>query len=683
MTGERRGRGVLRRARGGAAAGEAPILTSHLITLLGMLLTLGFLLLVVYPPAPVKAFELLGYDEMVRLLGGDLPPPGVAVIDVDEPSLAKLGQWPWPRYRVAALIEQAAALGARAIALDVLFAEPDGLSLDNVRALYQRDRGIDLNLSGIPRDALDNDRLLAETVARHNVVLGTDLKFDRAAPDPATPCGNPVSVVLRALPGAEGEPPVPSASAILCPLPALTQAAAFVAATNPLPDRDGKLRRTPLLLRYGDAWVPSLAVAALLAGSGDNQVVVHWSSAGIHELRLGETVIPTDPQGNMLFPYRMRPPDRFDHISAASLLEGAVEPARLEGKIVFIGSSASGLQDMHATPVMRLCPGVDLHALAADAILRRDFFVEPAWTRGGQALIVLAAGLLVTFLAARTRVAFSALGTAAAAVALALGTWALFNRWGVYWSPLPGVSTLVAGSSLLTIVRLRHEERRRQLLRQSFSRYVSAEIVDQILRSSQPVNVSGERRTVTILMTDIRGFTSMAETMDPEALVRFLNTYFAAMIDIILENEGTLDKFMGDAVLALFGAPVQHDDDALRAVKVALAMRDTLRRLNAQWASAGKPQIRIGIGISTGEVIVGNIGSARRLEYTAIGKDVNYAQRIEALTKEIPAGILINETTYELVKDHVVAEKFGPLIIRGREAPVCVYGINGLRNSVH
>ncbi len=673
----------MRRMRGATVGRTQLRPTSHIIALLGVLLTLAFLVLVVYPPAPVKAFEVLGYDEMVRLLGGDLPPPGVAVIDVDEPSLAQLGQWPWPRYRVAALIEEAAALGARAIALDVLFAEPDGLSLDNVRALYQRDRGIDLNLSGVPQEALDNDRLLAETVARHNVVLGADLKFGDTAAAAATPCGTSVNVVLRALPGAEGVPPVPAASAMVCPLPALAEAATFVAATNPLPDRDGKLRRTPLLLRYGDAWVPSLAVAALLAASGEHQMVMHWSSAGIHELRLGETVIPTDPQGNLLFPYRMRPPDRFDHISAASLLEGAVEPARLEGKIVFIGSSASGLQDMHATPVMRLCPGVDLHALAADAILRRDFFIEPAWTRGGQALIVLVAGLLVTLLVARARVAVSALGTATAVVALALGTWALFNRWGVYWSPLPGMSTLLAGSSLLTIVRLRYEERRKQLLRQSFARYVSAELVDQILKSAQPVNVSGERRMVTILMTDIRGFTSMAETMDPEDLVLFLNTYFAAMIDIILENEGTLDKFMGDAVLALFGAPVQHDDDALRAVKVALAMQDTLRRLNAQWASAGKPQIRIGIGISTGEVIVGNIGSARRLEYTAIGKDVNYAQRIEALTKEIPAAILVNETTYELVKERVVAEKFGPLTIRGREAPVCVYGIRELRNSVH
>ncbi|HOD49372.1 MAG TPA: adenylate/guanylate cyclase domain-containing protein [Candidatus Hydrogenedentes bacterium] len=657
--------------------------TSHIIVLLGGLLTLFFLVLVVYPPSPVKAFEYVGYDEMVRFLGGEPPPPDVAVIDIDEPSLAKLGQWPWPRYRIAALVEQASALGARSIAMDFLFAEPDRLSLAEVGDLYRRDRGIELNLSGVPGDALDNDRVLAETVARHAVVLGADLRFDETMPDRGQVCGNPLSVVLRALPETEGTPPVPLASGMVCPVPELAEAATFVAATNSLPDRDGKLRRAPLVLRCGEKWVPSLAAGALLAASGENQVVLKWSNAGVLELRIGETVIPTDGQGNLLFPFRMRPPDRFLHISAADLLEGRVEPERLKDKIVFVGSSASGLQDMHATPVMRLCPGVDLHALAADAILRKDFFVQPGWSRGGQAVLVVLAGVLVTVLAAWTRVVVSALMTAGAIVMLTLSCWAIFDQWGAYWSPLPGVSMLAAGASLLTFVRLRHEEKRKQLLRQSFARYVSAEIVDQIVRSSQPVNVSGERRTVTILLTDIRGFTSMSETMAPEELVQFLNSYFAAMIDIILENEGTLDKFMGDAVLALFGAPVQHDDDALRAVKVALAMQETLGGLNAQWQERGKPRIRVGIGISTGEVIIGNIGSARRLEYTAIGRDVNYAQRIEALTKELPFDILVNETTYEQVKDYVDAEKFGPLAIRGKEAPVCIYGIRGLSSSSH
>ena len=223
-------------------------------------------------------------------------------------------------------------------------------------------------------------------------------------------------------------------------------------------------------------------------------------------------------------------------------------------------------------------------------------------------------------------------------------------------------------------------EKAKDLLKQSFKRYVSAQVVDKIVHSAELVNLSGERKTVSILLSDIRGFTALSEQLETEALVKFLNTYFAAMIDIIFEHEGTLDKFMGDAILALFGAPMGHEDDALRAVKAALAMQEKLRELNKFWIKNGKPDIKIGIGISTGEVIVGNIGSEKRLEYTVIGQDVNYAQRIEQLTKELQADILISEATYEQVKDDVVAEKFGPIAIRGKKDSITVYAIQGLKS---
>ncbi len=223
-------------------------------------------------------------------------------------------------------------------------------------------------------------------------------------------------------------------------------------------------------------------------------------------------------------------------------------------------------------------------------------------------------------------------------------------------------------------------EKAKDLLKQSFQRYVSAHIVDEILASSQPVNLRGEKKNVTILLSDIRGFTSLSEQLEAEDLVSYLNSYFSEMIEIILEHEGTLDKFMGDAILALFGAPLSHDDDSLRAVKTALAMQEKLRQLNEFWMKNGKPGIKIGIGISTGEVVVGNIGSEKRLEYTVIGQDVNYAQRIEQMTKELPANILISEQTYEETKEHVIAEKFGPLAIRGKKEPIVVYGVKGLKS---
>jgi adenylate cyclase len=224
-------------------------------------------------------------------------------------------------------------------------------------------------------------------------------------------------------------------------------------------------------------------------------------------------------------------------------------------------------------------------------------------------------------------------------------------------------------------------QKAKDLLKQSFQRYVSAQIVEEILQSSEPVNLQGQRKTVSILLSDIRGFTTLSEQLEPEDLVRFLNSYFSAMIDIIFEHEGMLDKFMGDAVLALFGALVTHKDDSLRAVKAAITMQEKLRELNDIWRTDGRPIIKIGIGISTGEVVVGNIGSERRMEYTVIGQDVNYAQRIEALTKDLPADILISESTYEKIRGLVVAEKFGPLTIKGKRDPITVYGVMGLAET--
>lgn len=613
----------MRRKHGSSTGRRASTPASRLVVLAGAILIILLGAVTIRPPAPVAALESVVYDEMIRLTPRELPPSDVVIVDVDERSLQEAGQWPWPRYRIAELVERAASAGARNVALDFLFSEPDRLSLDEVSELYLRERDVRVDLTQVPTEARNNDETLARTLAGRNVVLSADLQFEETPSGAPAPCGKPLSVVLRALPGSEGAPPVPAASGVVCPIPELAEAAAFVAAADAMPDQDGKLRRTPLLLRVGEEWMPGLALAAFLAAEDAHQVTMKWSPAGVLEVRAGETTIPTDHQGNIVLPFRANPVERFEHISAVDLLEGRVPPERLQGKIVLVGASASGLQDLHPTPVMRACPGIDIHALAADAILRQDFIVEPGWSRSLQFFAVILAGLLVTGLVTWAPIVVSGGTTALLVAGVTSGSWLLFDRTGVYLSPLPVASILLAGFGFLTFIRLRYEEKRKELLRRSFERYVSSQIVDEIVKSSQPVKVTGERRNVTILMSDIRGFTPLSERMEPERLVAFLNSYFGAMIDIILANEGTLDKFMGDAVLALFGAPMPHSDDSLRAVRVALAMQEKLSDLNQHWTEEGEPAIRIGIGISTGEVVVGNIGSTRRLEYTAIGQDVN------------------------------------------------------------
>lgn len=507
---------------------------SRRMLFVGGTVTVLFLYLAILPPPLAKTLENAGYDEMSRFLGGAIPSSEVAVIDVDEQSLAELGQWPWPRYRIAALIEKATQLGARSIAVDFLFPEPDRMSLERVGALYQKERGLSLNLEGIARDAGDNDRVLADTIARSPVVLGGDLIFDGKAQTPPGWCGAKLNVIVHGAPGTEGRPTVAEASGMVCPLPELAEAADFVAAVNALPDNDGKVRRAPLLMRSGDRWIPGLALCAVMTASGKRDLVLEWSPAGVTSVRLGDTVIPTDQRGNLLLPFRAKPSARFRHLSAADLLEGRVETASLSGKIVFLGSSASGLFDAHATPNMRSCPGIDLHALTADAILRGDFLVEPAWSSGVRVLTVLLCGILITTLMTWAPITLGALLTIGTALLLAVGSWLLFDRQGIYLSPVPGLNTLILGGALLMLARLRGEEKR---------------VYEQ-------TRCLAEAQDCALL-----GLVSIAETRDPETGKHIVRTQ--RFVKILAEYLSRLPKFKDrlkkDDINAIYKSAPLHD----------------------------------------------------------------------------------------------------------------------------
>lgn len=508
--------------------------THRRIALIGGCITLLFLYLVLYPPALLKTLEYVGYDEMVSFLGGDIPDPEVVVIDVDERSLARLGQWPWPRYRIAQIVDKAGSLGAASIVLDFLFPEPDRLSLEKVSELYQNELGISVDLGATTGAILDNDQVLADTLAEHQTVLGGHLMFTETREHYPDNCGNPVDVVLLSPSGTKGKPPVPQAFGLVCPLPELAGAADFVAAVNALPDRDGKVRRVPLAMRSGENWIPGLALASLMAARRENQVKMKWSDAGVMELRLGNTVIPTDYQGNLLLPFRMEPPDRFNHISAVDLLEGRIETGDLKGKIVFVGSSASGLNDMHATPNMSACPGIDLHALAADAILREDFFVQPGWGLALQLLTVLLAGILVSFLMAWAPITLGAIATGSAALGLTFGFWTILDQSGLYISPVPGVNTLLVGCALLTLVRLRSEEK---------------------------YNLEQTKRLSISQDCALLGLVSIAETRDPETGRHIVRTQH--FVKILADYLSRLPKFRSllrqEDIDAIFKSAPLHD----------------------------------------------------------------------------------------------------------------------------
>ena len=422
----------------------------------GAVVTLVFLCVTAIRPAFLRDLDFIAYDELTAHLGAPSSDSEVVVVDVDEQSLAALGQWPWPRYRMAELIDRLS--GARCIAVDVLFSEPDRLSLSEVRRVYAMDRNLDIPLDRLPHASSDNDAILAEAIAAGTVVLAADLVFTPGARDSAIACEPTLAVVERRSSGGRTPASMPSATGMTCPISPLAAAAASVAASNAVADADGTLRRLPLLLRAGDRLVPGLALAALAAAQGIDSAVVESSGAGVSRVRLGGYDIPTDVAGNLSIPFRTAPAARIAHYSASAVLAGAVGPEVFDDRIVFIGASASGLMDTHATPIASLCPGVDLHALAVDSMLRHDSLSEPGWASAAQLAAIFLVGVTLTGFLAWTPIAVGAAVAVAMLGAVCVGSWAFFVNGGVFLSPVPAAGTAMGTFALLAAGRLRLEE---------------------------------------------------------------------------------------------------------------------------------------------------------------------------------------------------------------------------------
>lgn len=368
-------------------------------------------------------------------------------------------------------------------------------------------------------------------------------------------------------------------------------------------------------------------------------------------------------------------------VSYYQVLRGTVPPEFLRDKIVFVGAATPDLEDHFATPFLPLgpMPGVELHAHAALTLLRGDALhvPHPLLT----ILIIVITALVTAFIGGRTSAGVGFLAAAGTVVLLSgYAVWA-FNARDVWFQAVPPMASVLLSYTLINAYRFAVEERERRRVQNVFGRYVSQDVVEQILATGGDVPLGGVRQPVTVMFSDIRGFTSLSERLNAEAVVTLLNEYFGAMADVIFEQRGMIDKFMGDAIMAVFGAPLPANDDALRAVTAAVEMRKRLLQLRDEWKAEGTDALDSGIGINTAEVIVGNVGSEERMDYTVIGDGVNLAARLEELSKEYGGGILIAESTYAHVRDHVEVQSLNAVAVRGKTEPVQIYKVLGLRGD--
>ena len=630
--------------------------------------------------------ELKTYD--IRLTMRPPPPgePAVAIVAIDEKSLAAHGRWPWSRATMARLVERLDALGARVIAFDVFFSEAENrTALEQIERL-EREQGVGGAASPYARvkRALAADSSFGQAIAKSGKVVlpmvflmseeeARHLSKADAARGLAATQGQAIKLIRDRGDG-RLDFPMPPIAGLLTNLPELSTAARASGHINSLPDaRDGSVRWAPLVLRYQGLFFPSADVQAVRLYLDDPTFALHTTRYGISSLQFGERLVPTDEYGRALINYR-GPPRSFPTWSVADVLAGRIDAALLRDKIVLIGATAQGLGDYRTTPVGAVFPGVEIRANTMQNLIDGDFIQRPGWMFVFDVVLMLALGGLLVALLPRFGVSLSVLVTLALAGAYLLLAIIEF-RTQLIWINVVYPALLIALLYVSsTLVHYFTAEREKRQIKNAFQHYVPVAVVDQILHNIDNLGLGGEKRELTVLFSDIRGFTGIAEGLSPEALVQLLNDYLTQMTDKVFQHDGLLDKYIGDAIMAVYGAPIPHPQHARLACRTAVDMMQELRRLQAEWKQRGLPGMDIGIGINTGPMVVGNMGSKTRFDYTVIGDAVNLGARIEALNKQYGTHILISEFTYHQVKDEFPqAREIDVTTVRGRSEPVRLY----------
>ncbi len=626
------------------------------------------LVLYMAQPQLAQLFDLKIYDELLPLRQLDQHSQIPVIVDIDEESLARYGQWPWPRYLVAELLDKLEAGGAAAVGLDIMFAEEDRSSPRVLHQYLKRDKGVDIVVQDLPEELWDYDTLLARVLAGKNVVLGFYARFTDTPATRTLPPG--VGIAAREKPGAVPfDQQLKTASDAVLPLPVM-QEQAPVGFINVAAGLDGVIRRVMLLVGLDGKVYPSLALRTLMQAMHQDSLVVFSGSDGLESIRLGNYVIPVTPEGFMLVPFQGGA-KTYAYISAGDVLAGTVDQAALRNKIVFVGTSAPGLVDIRATPFARVLPGVEVHAAVLDAILSQNFITAPPWTPGAQMLAIAFFGAVAAaaFGLARPRVYIPvALLLLASPVLVSIR---MFME-GIFISPLYVMLTVLAQGVVLLFLRFIQEERQKLVLRNAFSHYVSPEVVSRITHLRGNL-FAGEERELSILFTDIRGFTSISEKLSPQQVVSLLNRYFTPMTALVRDNQGTLDKFMGDALMAFWNAPLDVPEHAKLAVSSALSMQESLGALNSELREEFGVEIRIGVGVHTGSAYVGNMGSDDLVNYTLIGDNVNLASRLEGLCPMYGAPIIVSESTMLQCGDAFAFQYVDTLRVKGKQQPVTIY----------
>lgn len=628
--------------------------TSAIRFVIGLAVTILFGFLLFKSPMILTQIEAKLYDYRFLVRGAISPPDAVVIAAIDEKSLARFGRWPWSRDVMTRVVEKLSQADAAVIGFDIIFPESD--KHDNILAKAIHDAG--------------------------NVVLPMALDFEmQANPVPDSILEKSAIISFENIEMFKKYAPIMSGGVLTIPAPALKQSAQSLAHVSMFPDEfDGSLRWEHLLLGYDNFLYPALGLscASIYLGVPPERVTVQAS----HGIKVGKTFIPTDHWGRMPINY-YGPGKTFKHISIVDIIDGIVGREALDNRIVLIGATALGIYDLRVTPFSAVTPGVEKHAAVAASIIQNRFIQEATLLQN--MLFQGIFGVLFALALSRLRLVWGAISAAVTLMCIATTGYILFDNLGLWINLTCPISTVIFMFVSVTAWNYAFEERYARKIRAMFSSYVTHALVNELINNPDMAKLGGEKREVTVLFSDVKGFTTFSEKNTPEEVVALLNEYLCAMTKVILKWEGTLDKFIGDAIVVFWNAPIRRENHAELALFCAIEMLTVLEQLHVKWEYEGKPKLSCGIGINTGEVVVGNIGAeGQKMDYTVIGDHVNLCSRIESLTRKFDADILTTEATVDKIRSAVASGSLSGIslaglrrvIVKGKEEPVTVFTVN-------
>jgi len=642
--------------------------------------------------------ELKTIDLRFEARGQISPGPDVVLAVIDEKSVSKEGKWVWPRSKIADLVTKLSKAGARVIAFDIGFLEPDDKKIVNTineiqRTIHDYDirkKEIDNYLKNLKQQA-NNDQLLADAIRNSTAKIVLGYFFHTDSTESSHISENQISIhknnisgsrykFIRYASGTAQNIPLIEAGTPQSNIEIISTATDYCGFFNMLPDKDGVVRWMPGVFKCMETLYAPLSLI-IVSAYLESPISMNIGEYGVERVQIGKLAVPTDELGRILINYRGAG-KTFPHIPVTDILSNNIADTVVKDKIVIVGATAVGIYDLRVTPFETVFPGVEIHANVIDSILSKDFMYQPAWAAIFDIMAIVVAGLILGLVLPKA----GGISGAAAGFSLFIGhiflCQYLFSHKGLILNLVYPLSVIILVYISITAYKYFTESKQKRFIKNAFSTYLAPAVVKQLIESPEKLVLGGEQRVITAFFSDIQGFTSISEGLAPEELVELLNEFLTEMTSIILKYEGTVDKFEGDAIIAFFGAPNELENQEEIACMACIDMQKRLSELREGWKISGKPELYMRIGLCTGQAVVGNMGSKTRMDYTMMGDTVNVAARLEGVNKIYGIYTLISETTYNESGNKIIAREIDSINVVGKKNPVTVYQLLGYQKDI-